>query len=67
MGQKRIGCGRADAPGITLAPSLFTGIGWWAVALTGPTSPEPEEDIMTTIADAQIAALGSTPARPLSA
>jgi hypothetical protein len=28
-----------EESGISLALSLFTGIGWWAVAPTGTTSP----------------------------
>ncbi|MBP5802538.1 MULTISPECIES: hypothetical protein [Microbacterium] len=51
---------------MTLAFSWFTAIGWWAVAPTGRHRRAPEEDTMTTIAIARIAALGSTTARPLS-
>jgi hypothetical protein len=50
---------------MSLAFSRFTGIGWRAVAPTGRRHRAPEEDTMTTIATARIAALGSTPARPL--
>ncbi len=62
---------RADASstlgsGMSLVFSWFTAIGWWAVAPTGRHRRAPEEDTMTTIATARIAALGSTPARPLS-
>ncbi|MCK2036015.1 hypothetical protein KZC51_07680 [Microbacterium sp. SSW1-49] len=50
---------------MTLALSWFTAIGWWAVAPTGRHRRAPEEDTMTTIFVTQIAALGSTPVRPL--
>jgi hypothetical protein len=48
-----------------LASSGFTAIGWRAVAPTGRHRRAPEEDIMTTIADARIAAPGSTTVRAL--